>query len=391
MVFVAAECLLDMKIGFDGKRAAQNFTGLGNYSRYALEALVRYCPDEEYCVYVPKDVENPKFEEVLALSGGRMKRHLPAGSFARKLKWWWRVWGVTGEFVPDGVQLYHGLSNELPLNIRKAPGVKSVVTVHDLIFRRLPGCYPFIDRLIYDYKFRRACRNADCVIAVSECTKRDIIKDYGVSPDKVAVIYQGCDPLFAQHVAAERLAEVKAKYSLPDKFIVSVGTIEERKNLLSVVKALKLLPDDVHLVAVGRRTKYTALIDRFVAENGLARRVHLLHGVPYIDLPVIYRCADVFAYMSLYEGFGIPLLEALNSRVPVVAATGSCLEEAGGPGSLYVAPFDVDAIAEAVKKCLQPDVKATMVADGLQWASRFSMEQFAHEVMGVYKKLLGEK
>ena len=117
----------------------------------------------------------------------------------------------------------------------------------------------------------------------------------------------------------------------------------------------------------------------------------LLFGVPYIDLPVIYRCADVFAYMSLYEGFGIPLLEALNSRVPVVAATGSCLEEAGGPGSLYVAPFDVDAIAEAVKKCLQPDVKAAMVADGLQWASRFSMEQFAHEVMGVYKKLLGEK
>lgn len=386
---MAAECLLSMKIGFDGKRAVQNFTGLGNYSRYALEALVRYCPGEEYYVYIPKDVLNKKFEEVAVLSSGAVKKRLPATGFARRLKSWWRVWGVTKDFVTDSVQLYHGLSNELPLNIRRVSAVKSVVTVHDLIFRRLPGCYPFIDRLIYDYKFRRACRNADRVIAVSECTKRDIIKEYGVSPDKVTVIYQGCDPLFAQPVTVGRVAEVKGKYSLPDKFIVSVGTIEERKNLLSVVKALLLLPDDVHLVAVGRRTKYTALIDKYVAENGLGHRVHLLHGVPYADLPVIYRCADVFAYMSLYEGFGIPLLEALNSCVPVIAATGSCLEEAGGPGSLYVAPFDVEAIADAVEKCLQSRVKERMVAAGLEWASRFTMKQFADETMRCYKHVLG--
>lgn len=381
-----------MKIGFDGKRAAQNFTGLGNYSRYALEALAEYYPKEEYLVYIPKDVDNPKFEAVLAAADGGMKKMLPQSGLARKFKSLWRVWGVTKGIEADGVQVFHGLSNELPLNIRKvSPGVKSVVTIHDVIFRRLPGCYPVIDRMIYDYKFRRACRNADHVIAVSECTKHDIVNDYGVSPDKVTVIYQGCDPLFAEPINKERMAEIKAKYSLPDKFIVSVGTIEERKNLLSVVKSLLLLPDDIHLVAVGRRTKYTALIDRFVAENHLEHRVHLLHGVPYVDLPVIYRCADVFAYMSLYEGFGIPLLEALNSRVPVVAATGSCLEEAGGPGSIYVEPFDVAAIAAAVKRCLLPDVKEAMVAAGLDWAARFSMERFAHETMDCYKMLTGEK
>ena len=381
-----------MKIGFDGKRAAQNFTGLGNYSRYALEALAKYYPDEEYRVYIPKDVDNPKFEDILSAAGGVMKKVLPLSAVARRLKSLWRVWGVTKSLATDGVQVFHGLSNELPLNIRKAsPGVKSVVTVHDVIFRRLPGCYPVIDRMIYDYKFRRACRNADHVIAVSECTKRDIVNDYGISPDKVTVIYQGCDPLFAEPINKERMAEIKAKYSLPDKFIVSVGTIEERKNLLSVVKSLLLLPDDIHLVAVGRRTKYTALVDKFVAENHLEHRVHLLHGVPYVDLPVIYRCADVFAYMSLYEGFGIPLLEALNSRVPVVAAAGSCLEEAGGPGSIYVEPFDVAAIAGAVKRCLLPDVKEAMVAAGLEWAARFSMERFAHETMDCYKMLTGEK
>ena len=381
-----------MKIGFDGKRAAQNFTGLGNYSRYALEALVKYYPNEEYNVYIPKDVNNAKFDEILAGSNCKMKKCLPQSGSARKFKSLWRVWGVTKTVEADGVQVFHGLSNELPLNIRSvSPGVKSVVTVHDVIFRRLPQCYPVIDRKIYDFKFRRACRNADHVIAVSECTKRDIVKDYGISPDKVSVIYQGCDPLFAQPVAPERIAEVRRKYSLPDRFIVSVGTIEERKNLLSVVKALLHLPKDIHLVAVGRRTKYTELVDRFVAENGLRERVHLLHGVPYLDLPVIYSCANVFAYMSLYEGFGIPLLEALNSRVPVVAATGSCLEEAGGPGSLYVAPFDVEAIAAAVERCLQPSVKEEMVVRGLEWASRFTMDQFARQTMQCYNKVLGKE
>ena len=381
-----------MKIGFDGKRAAQNFTGLGNYSRYALEALAKYYPNEEYNVYIPKDVDNPKFEGILAAAGGAMKKVLPLSGIARRFKSLWRVWGMTKAVATDGVQVFHGLSNELPLNICKvSPGVKSVVTVHDVIFRRLPGCYPVIDRMIYDYKFRRACRNADCVIAVSECTKRDIVNDYNISPDKVKVIYQGCDPLFSMRADSARVAEVRAKYSLPDKFIVSVGTVEERKNLLSVVKSLLLLPDDVHLVAVGRRTKYTALIDEFVAENKLEHRVHLLHGVPYVDLPVIYQCADVFAYMSLYEGFGIPLLEALNSRVPVVAATGSCLEEAGGPGSIYVAPFDVDAIAGAVKKCLLPDVREAMVSAGVEWAANFSMERFAHETMDCYNVLVNGK
>jgi glycosyltransferase involved in cell wall biosynthesis len=378
-----------MKIGFDGKRAAQNFTGLGNYSRYALESMARYFPNEEYCVYIPKDVANARFDAVVDSSCGAMRKMLPPKKWAGKLKSLWRVWRVTRDLAADGVQIYHGLSNELPLNIAKAsPAVKSVVTVHDIIFRRLPGCYPVIDRWIYDYKFRRACVNADRVIAVSECTKRDIVKDYGISPDKVSVIYQGCDSVFAQVPDAERVAEVRAKYSLPDKFVVSVGTIEERKNLLSVVKALALLDGNVHLVAVGRGTKYLSRVERFVAENNLSHRVHLLHDVPFADLPVIYRCAGVFAYMSLYEGFGIPLLEALNSCVPVVAATGSCLEEAGGPGSLYVAPFDVPAIADALTRCFVPEIRERMVEDGKLWAGKFSMERFAEQTMKCYKDVL---
>lgn len=378
-----------MRIGFDGKRAAQNFTGLGNYSRYAVEALVKNFPNEEYLLYIPKCVENKKLDSIVSLAAGALKKVLPLGSRHRAFKSLWRVWGVTDDIRRDDVRVYHGLSNELPLNIRKAwPQVKSVVTVHDLIFLKCPDCYPFVDRHIYNYKFRRACLNADHVIAVSECTKRDIVKHYGIAPEKISVIYQGCDPLFSIKATEVQKNEVRARYSLPQKFVVSVGTIEKRKNLLSLVKAISLLPDDVHLVAIGRRTKYTTLVDKYVQDNNLQSRVHLLHGVPYTDLPVIYQCASVFAYMSIYEGFGIPLLEALNSRVPVVAATGSCLEEAGGPGSKYTAPFDVEAIAEAVKECLVPEVSERMVAQGLEWAKNFTQERFASETMECYKKVL---
>lgn len=380
-----------MKIGFDGKRAAQNFTGLGNYSRYALEAMLSGFPSDEYNVYIPKEVENMKFDAILSSSAGAIKKILPAGRLNNWFRSLWRVWGITDDLMRDEIDIYHGLSNELPLTIRRAwPKVKSVVTIHDLIFLKCPGCYPIIDRNIYNYKFRKACVNADHIIAVSECTKRDIVQEYGIPPEKISVIYQGCDPLFAVIPTAERVAEVKEKYSLPSRFIVSVGTIEERKNLLSVVKALPHLPADIHLVAVGRRTKYTSLIDDYVRDNNLQDRVHLLHGVPYADLPVIYRCADVFAYMSIYEGFGIPLLEALNSRVPVVAATGSCLEEAGGPGSKYTAPYDVEAIAAAISACFVPSVRETMIAQGVEWAKNFTQEKFARETMECYRKVLAK-
>ena len=171
------------RIGFDGKRAVQNFTGLGNYSRYLLEAMQSCFPKNEYILYAPRERENPRLTPLL--KRGNMHLRLPEKTIWKKLRPLWRVWGVTDDMENDGIVIYHGLSNELPLNIRKATNVKSVVTIHDLIFRRLPECYPLIDRWIYDYKFRKACEQADRIIAVSECTKRDIVKDYHIAPDKI--------------------------------------------------------------------------------------------------------------------------------------------------------------------------------------------------------------
>lgn len=154
------------------------------------------------------------------------------------------------------------------------------------------------------------------------------------------------------------------------------------------MKALEYLPDELHFVLVGRPTAYIHQLKEFMTKAGLQDRVHFLHGIPSDDLPAIYQSAETFVYPSVYEGFGIPILEALHSGIPVVAATGSCLEEAGGEHSLYVRPHDVEGLAAAIARTQEPSLRATMIEEGLKWAQRFTEEQMARETMECYRKVL---
>lgn len=377
-----------MKIGYEAKRAVQNATGLGNYSRYVVEALQTYFPDNSYALYAPNPRDNRRLDALIAQSKGCTTLHFPDKGLWKRLSGLWRIGPVCRQLERDGIQLYHGLSNELPLNIRSARGVKSVVTIHDLIYHKLPQCFHRIDRWIYHYKTGKACRQADHIIAVSQCTKRDIIELFGIPADRISVIYQGCDPAFSQPVPDERKAEVRARYRLPARYVLSVGSIEERKNMLLAVKALHHLPADVSVVLVGRHTPYTDQISAYASAHGLTGRLHICSGVPFADLPAIYQCATSFAYPSRYEGFGIPILEALHSHLPVVAATGSCLEEAGGPDQLYVSPDDERALADALLRTFDESVRSEMTAKGLEWAKRFTLRQMADETMKCYRELL---
>ncbi len=374
-------------IGFDAKRAAQNRTGLGNYSRFVVRGLSRYAQAGRLLLYVPDATKASALEGVERERGVELRTpHRGLWPWLRSL---WRVWGMTHDIAADGVQLFHGLSNELPLNIRRARGVKSVVTIHDLIFLRYPQYYKPIDRWIYRYKFRRACEQADRVIAVSECTKRDIVRFFGTPQEKVDVVYQGCDERFRQRVSEDKKEEVRARYALPERYILYVGSIEERKNLIAVARALPLLQDrEVHVIAVGRRTAEAERIDAFVASAGLESRFRMISGVPLADLPAFYQMAEVFVYPSRFEGFGIPLLEALCSGVPAIGCTGSCLEEAGGPSSLYVAPDDVQALAAAIDHVLSDaSLREHMVREGHAWAERFRTDVLTQRLMETYGRL----
>ena len=375
-----------MRLGFDAKRAALNRTGLGNYSRYVVEILVKNSTSHEYLLYTPKVKPNGFLDSLLKIKSVSVK--LPDTFLGKKLKSLWRSRGIISQLKRDKIDIFHGLSNELPFGI-KSSGIKNVVTIHDLIFRCHPEFYKPIDRFIYNIKFRYACRAADKIIAVSECSKRDIVRFYGIEASKIEVIYQGCDAVFKQKASAEKLEAVRKKYDFPQEFILSVGSIEARKNLLLAVQALLHTNTQIPLVAVGKRTAYTAEIERFVEGNNLQSRVKFLHDVPFADLPAVYQLGKLFVYPSLYEGFGIPLIEAIHSGLPVIGATGSCLEEAGGPDSIYVNPFDEKELATAFDHILSDnELQSRMIASGREYVKRFDEQTQAAQIRNLYTEIL---
>jgi glycosyltransferase involved in cell wall biosynthesis len=368
-------------IGFDGKRAAKNFTGLGNYSRYVLNILNKFYPDNAYRVYIPGKLDR-RADDLAKLSSMRICH--PKNI---KFQIFWRSFGILRNLKADGIKIFHGLSNEIPFGIKKT-GIASVVTIHDLIFLRYPEYYPWLDRKIYNFKFRYACRNADKIIAISEQTKFDIINYYHIPESRIEVIYQNCNAAFQKEISKGELEEVKKRYLLPAAFLLNVGTIESRKNLLLIVKALNDLPAHICLVVIGKETPYSKKVKDYIALQNLTDRVQFLKNVPIEDLPAIYRQAEIFIYPSEFEGFGIPILEALHSQIPVIAAKGSCLEEAGGPESLYVNPHDQQELAAAINSLLNnPGKKQLMIEAGKEYLKKFSDHIIAGKLMELYQKL----
>ena len=372
----------DILIGFDAKRIVRNGTGLGSYARTLVNAL----SENEHLqlnLYAPDEGRDDLRQQIV--NREKVKFVYPEGLHFRFQRDLWRTKGVVKQLKEDGVQLYHGLSGELPAGL-KAAGIPGVVTIHDLIFLRHPEYYHWWDVEIYRRKFKSTLKEASRIIAISECTKRDILY-YGDFPeDKIDVIYQGCSNRFRKSVSEADKNRVKAKYNLSDNFVLNVGSIEARKNVLLAVKALGCLLDSFRMVIVGRHTKYTDEVIAYVKKNGLEDRVQILHGIPDDDLPVIYHLAKVFVYPSRYEGFGIPIIEAIQTGLPVVACTGSCLEEAGGPDCLYVSPDDVEGMANAIKQAIaEKDVR---VPRAQEYIKRFENSNMAAQVIEEYEKTI---
>lgn len=373
-----------MKIGMDAKRIVSNATGLGSYGR-TLAADLAKNGNLDLHLYAP-DEGRPELRSQLGESEA-IHYHF-AGRRTALGKALWRSHGIVRQLKRDGIQLYHGLSGELPRGISRS-GIRSVVTIHDLIFMRHPEYYHRADVSIYTRKFRQALREADRIVAISECTRRDICELGGIDRSRVSVIYQSCSPRFTAEPESSLLWQVREKYDLPDRYILTVGTIEERKNALLAVRALHLLPDDVSLVIVGRKTDYAAHLYQYVLEQRLVNRVLLLQGVTDAELPAFYRMADAFVYPSRYEGFGIPIIEAISAGLPVVACTGSCLEEAGGPDSLYVDPDDDEGLADAVTKVLfGAPGRQQRIERSQQYIERFRNNDAAKRFADLYASML---
>ncbi|KIO76668.1 mannosyltransferase [Pedobacter lusitanus] len=371
-----------MNIGFDGKRAANNLTGLGNYSRSLVLQLSEFFPQNQYFVYSPKVKNTGQISSFFKRKNIHLA--LPEKSSPSIL---WRTFGIKKQLKKDNIAIYHGLSNEIPVGMPSS--IQTVVTMHDLIFLRYPQYYKFIDRTIYNFKSKYACKNADHIIAISEQTKNDIIEFYHIDPSKIEVIYQTCDDSFKQLIGQDFKDSVRKKYNLPEKYLLNVGTIEPRKNLLTLVQALPAIDPEFKLVVVGKKQAYAKKVIAEIENLGMSERVIFLKDIPFSDLPSIYQLATVFVYPSFYEGFGIPVIEALYGKIPVVSATGSCLEEAGGPHSLYVNPHDASALANAVNTILRDqDLAAKMKEEGLIYAQKFNTSILARQLMDSYSNMI---
>jgi glycosyltransferase involved in cell wall biosynthesis len=381
-----------MRIAFDAKRAFQNNTGLGNYSRSLIEALAKNYPEHEYYLAAPKQTD------MFSIVGMNNVCTITPKGIWKPLSSLWRSKYVINDLKKLGINVYHGLSNEIPSGINDT-GIKSVVTIHDLIFERYPKQYKSVDVAIYRKKFISACKYADKVIAISEQTKQDIMEFYKTPEHKIEVCYQSCNPIFEGIVTEEEKKSIRAKYQLPEKYFLYVGSVIERKNLLLICKALLLSNSTIPLVVIGNSNNgYLQTVKSYITENNLQKTVIFLSESPKAmsdkgfrsanDFPAIYQSAIAMIYPSIFEGFGIPILEALWSRLPVITSTVSCMPETGGDAAYYIDPGDADSLAKAMQQIATDDVlRKTMIEKGVVNAQKFAPATCAEAVMKVYQSL----
>ncbi|MBW8334085.1 MAG: glycosyltransferase family 4 protein [Prolixibacteraceae bacterium] len=369
-----------MIIGFDAKRAFNNAAGLGNFSRNTISALADQFPDDRFFLFHPGNT-NPLF------TAPENSTEIKPKNLAWKiLKNVWRSFQISKLAKEHHLDIYHGLSHELPAGIEKT-GTKSVVTIHDLIYIRYPNFFMKIDRNIYDLKFRQACRVADRIHAISEQTKRDLIQFFEVPEEKIDVIYQSVNPMFFEVCTEEQKLAIRKKYKLPEAFILTVGTIEPRKNLMNLLKGMASEKIQIPLVVVGRSTGYQQRARSFIEENRL--QVIFLHGIQDAELAVLYQSAKAMIYPSLFEGFGLPVAEAQASGCPVIASNTSSLPEAGGDAAIYINPEKPEEIGKAIVSLFaDKNYRETIIAKGRINAQRFTPEKYAIQLSNLYKSII---
>ena len=369
-------------IGFDAKRAFCNATGLGNYSRMVIAGLAEMHPEIGIQLYTPyrKDAYRSCFDAFQNVKVVEPSCPLGRGSL-------WRSYGVSKAIRHDGLELFHGLSHELPHGL--PAGLPALVTMHDMAAWRFPQFFPRFDRMVYRQKQRYACEHADVIIAVSEQTKKDVMGFLEVSEKKIVVVGQSCDPQFWKPVSQEAVEQARKKYGLPERYVISVGTVEERKNQLTAVEAMAKVDQNISLVIVGRHQRYAEKAKASVEEFHMEHRVHFLEQADFDDFPALYAGAICSLYLSVFEGFGIPVLESMCSGTPVVCSNVSSLPEVAGDAAVLVDPTDVDAVAEAVNRVAEDAVfRNELVGKAHIQSQRFSKEQVIGELYEVYRNVL---
>jgi glycosyltransferase involved in cell wall biosynthesis len=370
-----------MRVAIDARKL-HDF-GIGTYIRNLLRHLARTDHNTEYvllCGEADLGVAaqlGPNFRAVLEPSPNyslREQVHVP--------------WVLRRE-RPD---VYHAPHYVLPAGVR----CPSVVTIHDCIHLMFPQYLP--NRLAYAYaraQMWSAARRSDCILTVSEASKRDILHLFNVPPEKIVVVYNAIDSHFSITPSEEAVARVRERYQLDHKFVLYVGNIKPHKNLVRLIEAFDELRqgelEDLKLLIIGDQISKLPALRRAVHRHKLHKQVRFLGYVADDQLAILYRLASAFVFPSLYEGFGLPPLEAMASGTPVVTSNVSSLPEVVGDAAVLVNPYDVDAIVDGLRRVLtDPVLAADMSRKGIERAREFSWERSVAKTWAVYQTIAGK-
>jgi glycosyltransferase involved in cell wall biosynthesis len=270
---------------------------------------------------------------------------------------------------------------------------KTVVTIHDLAHERYPKFSPRVEGVRMRKLVPRSARRADHIITVSEYSANDLVSLYGVPRSKITVAYQAPSPKFKPRDKLSSQERLKTRYGINSPFLLYVGRLQARKNLIRLTQAfarVRKTHTDLKLVLVGKPDLHHEKLIAKVEELGLREAVIFPGYIASDDLPVFYNAAEVFVFPSIFEGFGLPVMESMASGVPSLTSRGSCLEEIAGDGALLVDPLSVDSIAEAITRLVEsPELRSALIERGLRRSACFSTVAFAAKVLDVYRSLSG--
>lgn len=371
-----------MKICVDVGPALQGRAGLGRYAVELLAALLRVAPQHEYITFHNAEAARSALPPAL----DRLPKR---GTRLSNIPWRLSTLPAYGLNLPQdrlvpGVDLFHATDQLLP----RLKHTHSVFTIYDAAFRLYPETHTRQNRWFLNLMVPRFLRAAGRIIAISECTKQDTVRLYGIAPDNIHVIPLGVHPRFRPIQSPDALAAARGRYGLPARYVLSVGTIEPRKNLTLLLEAYQALlagDPELGLVIVGQKGWLYERFFRRLAELGLEGRVIFPGFVPGEDLPALYSAAACFAYPSLYEGFGLPVLEAMAGGTPVVCSNSSSLPEVAGDAALLLEPQDVEGWVVALRRILtDATLRVEMREKGRRQAARFTWDETARRTAAVY-------
>jgi glycosyltransferase involved in cell wall biosynthesis len=373
-----------MPICLDLSAAAHERAGLGRYAAGLAQALLPLEPQLHVFVNDPRESRlRPPLSDLPTHTANLPRKRWRLRAAISYLG------GPSMDHAFDGVTLFHATEHLLP----KLTRARSVFTLHDTGYLLYPQYHLLQNRIYLTLMMPHFLARTDRVIAVSEATRRDALRFYGLPPEKIVVIPEGVEPRFQPESDPARLAVVRQKYALPDRFILYVGTIEPRKNLNTLIEAYATLraqhPDVELVIAGGKGWLYENFFMR-LRSLGLENRVTLAGYVPDDDLPALINCAEVFAFPSVFEGFGLPPLEAMACGVPVVCSNASSLPEVVGDAGIQLPPADPRAWAEALDRILLDRVlHSALRARGLARARLFTWDAAARKTFEIYHSVRG--